>query len=154
MSGYTNLRSLACSGNKLTALDVSYCPNLDSLLCDRNKLTFSTIITTPSISYLDCENQETMQFSCDDNSDVIDISSEYLDGTTTYVWYHDDTNKRINPSLYTESNGMFIFNGLDSGDSIYCVMLNSRFPGLTLVTSRFTLIGTDWRCFERMAQQV
>ena len=69
-----------------------------------------------------------------------DLSSEYLDGTTTYTWRYAN-GAVVNSSLYTESNGVFTFTGL-VGQTIYAIMTNTGFPGLTLRTTEVTIVAT------------
>jgi len=50
------------------------------------------------------------------------------------------TDKCQSPSNYTETNGKFVFSGLNAGDVIYGEMTNEKFLGLTLKTTEVELL--------------
>jgi Leucine-rich repeat (LRR) protein len=50
----TNLKSLACSGNNLTSLDVTGLTSLENLSCNTNELTSLDLSTLPNLLTLDC----------------------------------------------------------------------------------------------------
>ena len=138
VSQNTALTVLMCSNNQLTALDVSQNTALTSLYCDSNQLTFSTLLLpSRTISTLSCTNQAAVLITLG-SGNIVDISSEYLNGTTTYTWYYSNGTS-VDASLYTAANGIFTFTGLQNGNVIYCEMTNPGYPGLTLQTTEVTI---------------
>jgi hypothetical protein len=128
------LQYLDCSPNQLTSLNVSGLTNLQTLACSGNQLTFSTLSLPPNYSG-DIYNSSQAQMPISlISGNTIDLSSEYLGGTTTYTWYYAN-GSQVASNFYTNANGMFTFTGLPSGTEIYCRMTNTNFPGLTLRTT-------------------
>ena len=139
LAGCAALTVLHCAGNQLTSLDVSGCTALDWFDCSVNNLKFSTLPLPGNYSY---DPQNDMEIASSINlGRTLDLSGEYLIGDTytRYRWYYADETP-VDPSLYTETDGKFVFTGLDHGDVIYCEMTNAIFPNLTLKTTEVTVI--------------
>jgi len=104
-------------------LDVSGCTKLQELNCEGNQLKFSTLILPPRFNgELEFGYQEDLSISLVSGC-IVDLSSETHGGTTSFLWYFRD-GTQVHPSLYTSSNGVFNFTGLQKGDVIFCVMVN------------------------------
>lgn len=58
LSWFTNLRTLMCSKNSLTSLDVSKNTNLTTLLCDENKLTTLDVSKNTKLTTLTCDRNQ------------------------------------------------------------------------------------------------
>lgn len=132
------LTYLDCSNNQLAGLNLSGCAALEELYCDGNTLVFSTLLLPANYSGIaDFGTQELVSIP---NSliqkAVLNLSSEWLDGRTRYIWYYAADDTLVNPDHYKETNGHFIFTGLEPNAVIYCTLTNSTgFPGLTLKTT-------------------
>ena len=135
VSGLTKLEVLWCAGNLLTSLSINNCPKLNWLECYNNQLTFSTLPTRGVVSDYRYDLQSSIDLEPSDQL-TVDLSSEFMNGTTKFTWYYTINSSKISTNLYTETNGKFEFTDLEFGE-IYCEMTNGAFPGLTLrVTSR------------------
>jgi len=149
-----NLTSLYCSSNQLTKLDVSKNTSLTYLICEDNRLIVMDVSQSTALTYLNCSfnhltfsrlpmpsnNYSNYYYTYQSvtatlgSGNVVDLSSEYLGGSTTYSWFYAN-GAVVNPSLYTAANGIFTFTDLNDGDVVFCEMTNDNFPDLTLQTS-------------------
>jgi len=123
-------------------LNLAGCTVLEYVDCSDNQLTFSALPSTGYAAY-DYGSQGLVPIPSTLSSNVqLDLSHEYLIGTvpTLYAWFYEDDTP-IDSSLYTESNGKFTFNRLESGARIYCAMSNANFEGLTLQTTLVTIVA-------------
>jgi len=149
VSGCTELTELHCQYNALTALNVTGCNKLMLLACNNNQLTFSALpllSSLPSlpVGFYSYGNQGTVPISLD-SGHIVDLSREYLDGTTTYTWKRG-AEILLLETHFTAENGVFTFFGLKPGDVVHCEMTNTLFSGLTLKTSNVTIAANahDW----------
>jgi len=140
VSKNTALQWLVCDSNRLTALDVSKNTVLEGLYCYSNQLQFSTLrLPSHSLSYLSFGSQQAMPISIAPDN-IVNLSSEYLGGTTTYTWYSNNLGELVSGIHYAKiENGVFVFLDLQNGDRIYCRMTNPGFPDMTLSTSQVTI---------------
>ncbi|MCL2004534.1 MAG: fibronectin type III domain-containing protein [Planctomycetaceae bacterium] len=124
--------------NQLTALDVSNNTALTALTVSNNQLTFSTLKlpTGNAFTTLNLGTQGGIPIVLEANN-VVDLSSEHgsnVGGTTTYTWHYADGDTVVNPSLYTENNGVFTFIGLPQDTEIYAVMTNTGYENISAST--------------------
>ena len=164
VSGCTALYDLDCYSNQLTSLDVSACTVLKYLYCDSNQLTSLDVSSCTALKYLCCySNQLTFadlpvslpvpggyyNYSPQGAIPIgtggeiaagvaIDLSAEAnIDGVnTTFTWFNGAG--EITPT--TASGGCFTFDQSFAGQTIYCGMANTKFPGLTLETSQVLVV--------------
>lgn len=157
VSGCTALTYLSCEANLLTSLDVRSNTALTHFFCDGNFLRFSTLQTLPwtSYSYYSYSSQgDTIIAWSQESNKPFDFSSEYsIDGHITQFTWRYSNGTIVDSSLYTESEGVFVFHGLKEGDKIYCTMSNGKFPGLTLKTTPMSITVSiydahDWQVVE------
>lgn len=73
-----NLKTLYCSCNQLTNLDVSGCPKLSVLLCDYNGLQNLTLENLIHLRILDCSNNELKRIKLPSSLTSLDCSTNYL----------------------------------------------------------------------------
>ncbi|MCL2006268.1 MAG: fibronectin type III domain-containing protein, partial [Planctomycetaceae bacterium] len=169
VSGLTGLTRLWIHNHRLTSLDISNCTALTELLVDSsqltsldvstntalnefdwlfsardNQLTFSTLLLPANDRSYSIGNQQPVQITLTAGN-AVDISSEYLiegEYITQYTWFYSNGDV-VDSSLYTESNGIFTFSGIQDGSIIYCTMTNDRFPGWTLETTEVMISETS-----------
>ena len=142
LTGCTALEYVYVDGNELTSLNLSGCTALEYVDVDGNKLKFSTV-TLPSAhwqGYIYYGEQDEVAVTLGAGN-TVDLSSEWLDGTTTFTWY--DAFKTGQPLIanvdYTVADGVFTFNVTNT--IVYAEMTNRGFSGLTLWTDDL-VIGT------------
>ena len=70
---FSSLQRLVCSGNKLTALDVSCNTALDYLDCNNNNLMELDVSCNTALDYLDCNNNNLTELDVSSNTKL-----EYL----------------------------------------------------------------------------
>lgn len=86
LKGFTNLKTLYCSGNKLTKLDLKDCLKLEVLECQNNKLSILDIGNfSPSesldcsknklvgLEYLNCENNKLERLNISNSSRLVEV---------------------------------------------------------------------------------
>jgi Leucine-rich repeat (LRR) protein len=54
--GFTNLRSLICSNNKINNLQINQCSNLEMLDCSNNRLSSLNLNGLTKLSMISCDN--------------------------------------------------------------------------------------------------
>ena len=144
VSKNTALTTLYCNSNRLSALNMSGCTALTTLDCSENQLTFSTLEFPNHGISVHCAHQADITLGSPLPCNwVLNLSSEYMSGATTYTWkyVHDDSD--VPPSLYTNTNGKFTFTGLNIGDAIYCEMTHANYPLLALKTTAVTIAASS-----------
>lgn len=103
-----SIAELLCSGNELSALDVSACSSLERLLCADNKLESLNVSTCPRLYYLDCHSNLLTTLNVSLNLDLNDLIcyDNYLsdDVATLAARYGRDANVVL-PQNTKESNG-------------------------------------------------
>jgi len=132
-SNCTLLESIDCDNNKISKFDISNCTQLINLSINFNKLSFSELskISFDGFNY----HSRKKIFEKEENFTIpktIDFSSEeIINGkNSNFKWFKDrKLLKGINSSRYTAS---------DFGN-YYCIITNSEFPDLTLVTNKITI---------------
>ena len=144
--GCGRLKSLDCADNALTGLNVDECTALNDLDCSYNQLKFSTLVLWSAKSnwgYLNYGNQGliTLFDELELEEELTALASEYLGRTTTYTWHYENGIEiDFADGLYEEENGTFIFTDTSLvGTTIYCVMTNTQFLGMTLRTTSITV---------------
>jgi len=150
VSNNTALIGLSCHSNRLTALDVSGCTALQMLFCYSNQLKFSTLRlpSHPLFNSLDPQYVP-IPSSLHLGEALDDLASEYLGGTTSYVWIRGNDGRILTPGThYTVANGVFTFTGLQNGDVIWCTMTNPSFPGMTLETTGVTIAPAGYNAHD------
>ncbi|MCL2744932.1 MAG: hypothetical protein FWE67_13895, partial [Planctomycetaceae bacterium] len=137
----TNLRYLDCSSNQLTSLDLSKNTKMWYLYCNDNQLQFSTLNlpANASISNYDYSGQGLMAIPSVSGV-VLDLSSENIAGKTGYVLKYDN-GAEISSTLYKNNGGKITFANSLVGRTVYCEMTNTNYPGMTLTTTKTTLIA-------------
>jgi Leucine-rich repeat (LRR) protein len=141
LSGCTALEVVTCQYNNLTMLNLTGCASLKRVECEGNRLTFSTLPFPSTFEYKwqgFTELDQAKVAITIDATDTVDLSGENIGGSTTYIWKYAN-GKVVNSTLYSESNGIFTFTGLNATDVIYCEMTNAAFPNLTLATTSITI---------------
>ncbi len=143
VSGNTALWYLDCSDNELTFLDVSGCTSLCTLDCPGNRLTFASLPLPDGISNYDYEPQKPLPIGSGGKISInenIDLSQEaVIDGVDTiFTWYDQDEEERT-PTH--GQGGVFSFDESFLGESIYCLMTNTKFPDLVLETFEVEVVS-------------
>ena len=72
----TNLRHLECSGNQLTALDVSKNTGLTWLNCDNNQLTALDISKNTALTYVFCNGNQLTELDVSKNTALIQLECD------------------------------------------------------------------------------
>ncbi|MCL2004609.1 MAG: fibronectin type III domain-containing protein [Planctomycetaceae bacterium] len=148
----TFLSGLWANDNELTYLNVSASLSLTTLYFHNNQLKLSALeLGRPVADYthFGAGNQRIVPpaLNINDTTATVDLSSEYeIDGVrTTFIWGIRLTNGNvvIDPSFYTNVNGVFTFTEIPHGARIYCLMTNSQIPGLNLTTSNIVINRLD-----------
>jgi len=129
VSSCKDLAMLFCSQNKLTSLDISGCTNLSGMSCEDNELPFSQLSAGLNISRIDYipQNKVFSEVEISVGTEIDFSTEEVIDGeNTTFVWYKDwRVINGVSSSKYTPtSRGIY-----------FCIMTNTKFAGLTIVTN-------------------
>ena len=74
LSWFTNLRTLMCSKNSLTSLDVSKNTNLTTLMCDENKLTTLDVSKNTKLTNLMCDRNQLSSLNLSKNVDLLSLT--------------------------------------------------------------------------------
>lgn len=74
LSWFTNLRTLMCSKNSLTSLDVSKNTNLTTLMCDENKLTTLDVSKNTKLTTLMCDRNQLSSLNLSKNVDLLSLT--------------------------------------------------------------------------------
>ncbi len=135
VSSLINLKNLNCYNNQLTSLDVSSLTSLTNLSCYHNKLPFSSLATGLNVGTYNYIPQDTIfaPFTLA-GTYAINYSTEALikDSISTFGFYKNGA------IVDADSTGLFTTTG---PGVYYCIMYNSRFPGLILTTAKITISG-------------
>lgn len=136
----TQLRSLNVAGNQINSIIFAEGVKLENLDVSSNAFDFSTL---PSRSLADT-------YTYAPQNDIViphigpgvDLSTNNLNGVTNYVWKRtaDDSSLTLGTD-YTVQNGQTRFLSPVFGTSVYGLMTNATFPGLTLRTSSIEAAG-------------
>ncbi len=100
------------------------------------KLKFSTLPRNTSYTLtLTYSPQDTIRGGTIEVTDLIDLSSEYLGGNTTYTWYKIEGSSKtaITDEITSNNDGTFNANFSLAGSSLLCEMKNAAFEKLTLL---------------------
>ena len=73
LNGAASLKVLECSGQSLTALDVSHNPNLQNLDCSWNALTKLDLSHNPELYILDCRGNSLTKLDVSGNAKLIEL---------------------------------------------------------------------------------
>lgn len=138
--------------NQLSTIDVSKLNALRVMFLDYNEFLFSTLpAVRPQYGVYTYANQADIQVEPVDG--IVDLSSQYLDGTTTYTWYYDtpilneegvlEGEELVEGEDYEIENGVTKF--LVDIDKAVCCMTNTNLPNLNLFTPilNVTAAGVD-----------
>ena len=148
----TLLNGLWANDNSLTYLDVSASLSMETLYFHNNQLKLSTLkLGRPVADYTNFaagnQNIVPQALNINETTAIVDLSSEYeINGVrTTFIWgiRLATGNLIINPSFYTNVNGIFTFTGIPHGSEIYCLMANTQVVGLNLQTSNIVINRLD-----------
>lgn len=153
------LETLNISGNQLTTLDVNYSTQLTALNAANNMLVSVTLPTEHHLTTLNLEGNALdfntlpavtgiSQYTYAPQRDVtiskqgpgVDLSYYMYDDKTTYAWTKEGTTL-TSGTHYSEDGGKFVFDPSLIGSTLTCQMSNSHYPGLTINTSQFTVLG-------------
>ena len=136
----TQLRSLNVAGNQINSIIFAEGVKLENLDVSSNAFDFSTL---PSRSLADT-------YTYAPQNDIViphigpgvDLSTNNLNGVTNYVWKRtaDDSSLTLGTD-YTVQKGQTRFLSPVFGTSVYGLMTNAAFPGLTLRTSSIEAAG-------------
>lgn len=77
LEGFTNLRTLICSGHELINLDVSDCLNLVELDCQNNKLNSLNVNNCSSLEKIDCSGNYIKELDLSTNSELKGINCDF-----------------------------------------------------------------------------
>ncbi len=138
ISYFTNLNTLNCEDNKLTALDVSQNKNLRNLYCDYNKLTTLDVSQNTSLSYLKCSFNQLTDLNV---SGANILTNLYCGGNK--LTYLDVSSNEYLCNLYCDSNQLTSLDlsntqvsGLSASNNVYEITLDddrtfnlSKLPG-------------------------
>ena len=94
IEAFTSITGLDCSGNNLTALDVSFNNALDSLTCDHNTLASLNVSSDTALSFLGCEYNSLTS---------LDLSSNIARVT---LWCYNNNLTSLNISTNVALNGL------------------------------------------------
>jgi Leucine-rich repeat (LRR) protein len=119
------LTSLNVSNNKLTQLLLPTESVLTSLKENNNKFTLATLPQIDGLTEFVYAPQT--EYTIPTKGPGVNLSSQYLKGTTTYVWKKVDGTLLVAGTDYTEKEGKFSFTRDDIG-KVYCEMTNSELP--------------------------
>ena len=141
----TSLNQLFLSNNLLETIDLSKIRDLRALHIDKNKFRFSTL---PLPVYQVYQYGEQLPIDVTIEYGVIDLSAEKeIDGAaTTYrwfvgePWYDEDSGELTGEELYVDDeyflkDGVTTFNLSAPIENVVGVMLNEKFPNLTVYTN-------------------
>ena len=158
MSACKKVERLDCSYNVLETLNVTVCTALTTLWCNDNRLETLNVSTNTALTTLDCATNRLTFSELPSNSTyyspqgmveielgpryTVDLSSEYMGGTTKFTWYSNLRGSLSSGAHYTENNGVFTFIGSNSSEVLYCQMTNTGFPGLTLTTTQIGMVAS------------
>lgn len=162
LSGLPSLGQILLNSNDLSEIDLTPVKNtLYGLSLVDNRFTFATLPIASSYPHLNVYyygNQAPLDVKCQNMT--VDLSSQVsVDGTATqYAWYlgvpeYNPETGMIEGDLLSEGTDYEIENGVtrflrEQNGKILCVMTNSIFPNLTLITD---LIALDPSGVEEMA---
>lgn len=97
---YGKVSELQCSGQELTALDVSKNPDLALLLCDRNQLKELNVSNNPPLFYFSCVKNQLSRLDVSKNPDLRRLFCDNNQLTTINVsknpdltWFHCSKNQ-------------------------------------------------------------
>lgn len=154
LEGLPSLEQLFLNDNNLTSLDLTPVRNsIVVLSVTGNRFTFATlprVADTSSLAIYNYQSQQPVEVECNDGK--VDLSAQAMvdDVETVYTWYigevYEDTENEgaltgealIRGEEYTVENGVTTF--LESMyDKVTCVMTNSKYTGLNLVTVPLTV---------------
>lgn len=143
LTGVPAMDQLWLSHNLLSTIDVSMLKSLKVLWIDGNRFDFTTL-PLPKSSYILYNYRNQALLDVAPVNGVVDLSSQAtVDGIATdYRWFIgepslDEYGELVGEDLYIDEeykldNGVTTF--LKPFDNIMCVMTNSRFPGLYMMT--------------------
>lgn len=162
LSGLPSLGQILLNSNDLSEIDLTPVKNtLYGLSLVDNRFTFATLPIASSYPHLNVYyygNQAPLDVKCQNMT--VDLSSQVsVDGTATqYAWYlgvpeYNPETGMIEGDLLSEGTDYEIENGVtrflrEQNGKVLCVMTNSIFPNLTLITD---LIALDPSGVEEMA---
>lgn len=145
------MEQLWLSHNKLKAIDLGQMPKLRAVTLDYNNFDFTTLpLPNSGYALYNYLNQAPLEVHVADG--MVDLSAQAMVGTTPteYRWFIDSPyldeesqltgEELIEGSEYTIDNGVTTF--LTGFNHIMCVMTNSNFPDLFLMTN-FIDVQTD-----------
>lgn len=153
LSGAPNLEQLSLNGNEFHAVDVSMLKKLKALVVDHNYFTFATLppVKDSYVIYT-YGNQATLPAVAVDNT--VDLSSQAYVGNTpsTFRWFIDEPvynreqeiwegEELIENDEYTVNEGVTTFS--TKLDRLVCLIQNSQFPKLALLTEMVNLSGVE-----------
>lgn len=132
ISGLLNLAYISCAYNNLNSINISALPKIQHIFCNNNKLSFSKLPTKLPVSggnYQYWPQKKIFEEKTIPLNEIIDYSSEaMIEGISTiFTWYKD--NEKV---TQTDQSGKF---RITEDGYYYCVMTNSKFPGLMLTTN-------------------
>ncbi|CAG8592538.1 36329_t:CDS:2, partial [Racocetra persica] len=73
LSDFVNLRSLNCSYNKLTSLNINNCSQLESIWCTGNQLINLEISSCPNLTLIDCSENQLVGLDFSQNNSLSEI---------------------------------------------------------------------------------
>lgn len=136
VSKLTALETLGCSQNMLTSINITGLTKLKYFACNNNKIPFSQLplklpVTGGTYTYLPQESL--YEKSSVVAGESIDYSSEIIiDGIpTAFTWYKDNVEIKN-----VDQTGKY---SPTSEGYYYCIMTNTKFPGLTQATTPVNL---------------
>lgn len=165
----TDLTYFSCANNLLKKLDLGGCTQLKTLICNNNqieKLVVPSSLTEITFSHNRIKLSDFPQkrpeivaynygpmrpayLSTDKiQGNRVDLSEMLsFEGTpSSFAWYrfnnkgnNADPKMKIDPSTYSEEEGVFTFNQIPEG-SIYCVVTNSKLPRLANINDQYGIM--------------
>ncbi|MGM9693968.1 MAG: hypothetical protein ACI3YC_03055, partial [Alloprevotella sp.] len=155
------METLDLSDNQLTELNLNYCTQLRTLNVANNQISSIVFADGVKLETLDVSSNafdfsnlparsmaDTYTYAPQNDITIprigpgVDLSSNNLNGTTSYVWKRaaDDSSLTLGTD-YTVENGQTRFLSPVYGTSVYGLLTNAAFPGLTLRTSNIEAAG-------------
>ena len=117
IEAFTNVSTLSCNNNLLTALDVSMLPNLYNFNCSFNHLTSLNLGTLPVLYSLNCSNNQLQSLNIADLSYMVLLDCSVNQLTTLDFSNLDDI---LHLSCYFNQITTLDLSGLPSLNSLYC----------------------------------
>lgn len=177
-----NLEKFSCANNLLKQLDLSSCGKLSSVTCNNNDIALlklpasvtSVNFSRNRLSLAKFPDKRTGMIYTYGPMRPIHLPEDKINGLTvdltemlefngtksTFKWYYFDNKGNnadpallIDPSTYTEKEGVFTFNQKPE-KAIYCVVSNSKLPNLNNINDCYGIMPLELKGENKKLEQV